>query len=62
MTRIYNRVPTYAYDYPPLAKNIEQVRLPFYCMNCYRKKPTTYTTPNFGPLCADCVWEMESVK
>lgn len=51
-------IPEYAHDYPETAQTLEQVRLPFYCCNCLRKKETAYVTPNFGPFCDDCMHEL----
>lgn len=52
------RVPRWAEDLPPIAQTVEQMRLPFYCMNCSRKGPTGWVTPNFGPLCEQCAEEL----
>ena len=52
------RVPAFAHDYPVVAQTVEQMRLPFYCMNCYHKGPTGWVTPNFGPICAACAKEL----
>lgn len=57
MTR-FILVPQFAVDYPELAETIEHARLPFYCCNCLRKRPTTYLAPNFGPFCKDCLDEV----
>lgn len=56
-------VPKFAADHPLIAETMEQARLTFYCMNCYRKRPTGWVTPNFGPLCEECLEELnEGVK
>lgn len=55
---IVERVPDFAKDYPERAETLEQARLPFYCCNCYRKGPTRWLTPNFGPFCASCLREL----
>lgn len=59
---IYRPIPEFMKDYPEVAQNLEQVRLTFYCMNCQRKRSTTFITPNFGPLCYECVGELEKVS
>lgn len=56
MTR--HAIPAFAADYPEVAKTLEHTRLPFYCMNCQRKRETTYLTPDFGGLCDECIGEM----
>jgi hypothetical protein len=56
------QVPTWAADYPAIAQTLEQARLPFYCMNCLRKKETAYLTPNFGPVCDECLEELKTAK
>ncbi len=55
--RTFEPVPKLAAEYPPVAENLKQARLTFYCINCYRKAPTTWITPNFGPVCEACVTE-----
>ncbi len=57
-----NKIPDWASDYPEIAETLEQARLPFYCINCYRKKPTKYITENFGPFCELCLEELEVKK
>lgn len=56
---VYAPVPEFARDYPNVAQTLRQTRLSFYCMNCQRKRPTRYLTPDFGPLCEDCLREIE---
>jgi len=56
MTR--TKVPSYAADYPKRATDIKHFSLPFYCINCQRKRDTTYLTPDFGPFCDDCLGEI----
>lgn len=51
----YNSIPAFAENYPEIAKTLEQVRLPFYCCNCQRKRNTYYINPNFGPFCKECL-------
>ena len=57
---VFEPVPRWATgeSYPEIATLSEQMRLPFYCINCYHKRPTAYLTPNFGPFCADCLKEI----
>ena len=55
MTR--TSIPAYAADYPERAQTLTQAFLPFYCINCYRKRETTYLTPDFGPFCDACLEE-----
>ena len=50
----YVPVPDFAKDYPDQAQTLEQTRLPFYCCNCQRKRPTRYMTPDLGPFCQEC--------
>lgn len=52
------KVPEFAFSYPNIAETFDQIRLPFYCMNCLEKGPTGWVTPNFGPLCARCAEEI----
>lgn len=52
-------IPTYAADYPERAQTLAHAILPFYCCNCYRKRETTYLTPNFGPFCDECLEEIQ---
>jgi len=59
MTRTH--IPSFAADYPEVAVTLEQARLPFYCTNCYRKRETSYLTPNFGPFCDECLQEAGKV-
>lgn len=58
MTR--TKIPSFAIEdsaeYPETAAG---THLPFYCINCYRKRETTYLTPNFGPFCDECLEEVE---
>ena len=54
-------VPDFAADYPERAASIVHTRLPFYCANCRRKRPTKYLTPNFGPFCEECSKEIETL-
>jgi hypothetical protein len=51
-------IPDFAADYPEVAETIFDLRLPFYCANCYHKRETTYVTPNFGPFCDECLKEL----
>jgi hypothetical protein len=53
------RIPSYAADYPEIAETLAQAMLPFYCINCYRKRETRYVTPNFGPFCENCLKELK---
>ena len=48
-------IPAYASDHPEQAQTLLQAMLPFYCINCYRKRETTYLTPDFGPFCDECL-------
>lgn len=58
MTR--TTIPSFAVEdsaeYPETAAG---THLPFYCINCYRKRETTYLTPDFGPFCDECLKEVE---
>lgn len=56
--KITEHVPAFAHDHPKVAETLAQARLPFYCMNCYRKGPTGWITANFGPICAECAKEI----
>jgi hypothetical protein len=56
-----NTIPSFAADYPARAVTLEQLSLPFYCINCQRKKETIYLTPDFGPFCDDCLQEVQSL-
>lgn len=58
MTR--TKIPSYAIDYPERAVEIAHFHLPFYCINCWRKRETTYLTPNFGPFCDECIVELRT--
>jgi len=60
MTRTH--IPLFARDYPEVAETLNQTRLPFYCINCQRKRETTYLTPNFGPFCDECLEEAKKVE
>ena len=59
--RLLNRVvvPAFAADFPGRADTLDRARLPFYCINCYRKMETSYITSDFGPFCDDCLKELE---
>jgi hypothetical protein len=59
--RVFTPVPAFAEEYPNRAENITHTRLPFYCINCQGKAATCYLTPNFGPLCAECLKEIPEV-
>lgn len=54
----FTPVPDFAVDYPERAETLDHARLPFYCVNCHRKRPTRYLTPNFGPFCGECLREL----
>lgn len=60
MIRHYAPMPDFAANYPDTAKTIKQLGLTFYCINCLRKTETTFLTPNFGPVCRQCVKELDS--
>lgn len=57
-TRMRNTVPGWAADLPECAETLQQLSLPFYCCNCYRKRTTTYLTSDFGPFCDECIQEV----
>lgn len=57
---IRNTIPNFAADYPVTATDISHLRLTFYCINCMRKRETTYLTPNFGPFCDACIAELKT--
>ncbi len=59
MTR--NPIPSFARNFPDIAMDLAQTRLPFYCANCQRKRETTYLTPDFGPFCDECLDEASKV-
>ena len=55
-------IPAYAADYPEVAQTLSQCFLPFYCINCYRKRETVYLTPDFGPFCEECLKQLPSSR
>jgi hypothetical protein len=55
----WNDIPSFASDYPERASTLDHTRLPFYCINCQRKRRTKYLTDDFGPFCEDCLQELE---
>jgi hypothetical protein len=59
MTR--NPIPKFAADYPERATELNHLHLTFYCINCQRKRETTYITPNFGPFCDECMNDLQTV-
>jgi len=58
----FKAIPKFASDYPEIAQTLEQARLTFYCMNCYRKRSTAFLTPDFGPLCHECIEELDTKR
>jgi len=50
----FKPLPDWTESLPDRAETLDHLRGTFYCMNCWRKAPTTYLTPNFGPICRSC--------
>lgn len=53
----FTELPTWTASLPEVAEVSQSST--FYCMNCLRKRSATWITPNFGPLCRECVEEMK---
>lgn len=58
----FRQIPIFASDYPERAQTWAHFQLPFYCINCQRKRPTRYLTPNFGPFCKECLMQISIAK